>query len=79
MKKLLKLSLITVLAAASLSSCNDDFMDRSPIVDISDGNFWNSTNDLRLFVNNFYNNTSLLPTVRPGCRQWQRHADCSRL
>lgn len=61
MKKILRISLISILATASLSSCNDSFMDRAPIVNISDGNFWHSVNDLQLFVNNFYNNTSLLP------------------
>lgn len=60
-KNLLKISALSLIFAMSLSACNDDFLDRAPIVNISDGNFWNSTNDLQMYVNSFYNTTSLLP------------------
>lgn len=43
-----------------LSSCNDDFLERSPIVNISDANFWKTANDLELYTNNFYNRSDLL-------------------
>ncbi|WFE86477.1 RagB/SusD family nutrient uptake outer membrane protein [Parabacteroides chongii] len=43
-----------------LSSCNDDFLERSPIVNISDANFWKTANDLELYANNFYNRNDLL-------------------
>src|SRR5690606_27711275 len=33
---------------------------------MSDANFWKSDNDLRLYVNNFYNDASLLPTYQAG-------------
>ena len=42
-------------------SCNDEFLDRYPKSDISDANFWKTTNDLRLYCNTWYSNTSLLP------------------
>jgi hypothetical protein len=44
-----------------LSSCNDDFLERAPIVNLSDANFWKSENDLKIYCNNFYNQDGLLP------------------
>jgi hypothetical protein len=43
------------------SSCNDDFLERAPIVNLSDANFWKSANDLKIYCNNFYNQNGLLP------------------
>lgn len=45
-----------------LFSCNDNFLDRSPLDKLNDGYFWISENDLKVYVNNFYNQESLLPT-----------------
>ena len=36
-------------------ACNDEFLERYPLTKISDGNFWQSINDLSLYTNNFYN------------------------
>ena len=57
-----KFKLYTVVTFLFLlsSSCNDDFLERSPIVNISDANFWKTANDLELYVNNFYNRSDLL-------------------
>lgn len=44
-----------------ISSCNDSFLDRSPLASISDANYWKSPNDLKLYVNNLYNQDALLP------------------
>lgn len=52
-------TVVTFLFLLSLS-CNDDFLERSPIVNISDANFWKTANDLELYVNNFYNRSDLL-------------------
>ena len=60
-KNFFRISILSFAVLASMPSCNDDFLERTPIVNISDGNYWNSANDLRMYVNNFYNNTSLLP------------------
>jgi hypothetical protein len=38
-----------------LFSCEDDFLERSPLTSINDGNFWETPNDLKSYVNNFYN------------------------
>ena len=50
-----KFKLYTIAASLLLllSSCNDDFLERSPIVNISDANFWKTANDLELYANNF--------------------------
>lgn len=51
----------TAFLMGTLSSCNDSFLERAPIVNISDANFWQSVNDLELYANNFYNQDALLP------------------
>ncbi|MDR1456043.1 MAG: RagB/SusD family nutrient uptake outer membrane protein, partial [Tannerella sp.] len=43
-----------------LPSCNDDFLERAPLLNLSDANFWKSENDLKVYVNNFYNQDGLL-------------------
>lgn len=51
-----------ILLAAILLSCNDSFLDRSPEDKLNDGYFWRTENDLKVYVNNFYNQESLLTT-----------------
>ena len=47
--------LITLLVLAALTgACKKDFLERTPQTSISDGDFWRSPNDLRLYVNGFY-------------------------
>lgn len=60
-KNKLNILLISALLMGGFTSCNDSFLERAPIVDMSDANFWKSVNDLELYVNNFYNQGSLLP------------------
>ena len=36
-------------------SC-EDFLDRQPLTNMNDQNFWTSENNLRLFANSFYTN-----------------------
>lgn len=52
---------------ALLSACQKNFLDRTPLTSISDAEFWKSSNDLRLYCNNFYNN--YLPSYR-GYNTW---------
>jgi starch-binding outer membrane protein, SusD/RagB family len=54
MKKLYYILLY--LTGIFLYSCDDDFLNRVPLDEISDPEFWNSTNDLELFLNTFYDN-----------------------
>lgn len=44
-----------VLLTFTISSCDKDFLEESPQDRISDGQFWKSSSDLRLYANNFYN------------------------
>lgn len=55
-----KLYTIAASLCLLLSSCNDDFLERSPIVNISDANFWKTVNDLELYANNYYSRSDLL-------------------
>jgi hypothetical protein len=46
---------------AGMFSCNDEFLERAPLTSLSDASFWNTANDLKIYVNNFYNQSGLLP------------------
>jgi len=68
----MKNKIILALFAGLLltTSCNDDFLERSPENAISDGAVWKTPSDLQLYVNNFYNRTGLLlrdEAVGAGC------------
>lgn len=52
MKNIIK-TITACVAVYGLFSCQ---MDETPKDRINDANFWNSANDMRLYVNNFYNN-----------------------
>lgn len=56
-----KFKLYTIVFSLILlfPACNDDFLERGPIVNISDANFWKTTSDLELYTNNFYNSSLL--------------------
>jgi hypothetical protein len=44
-----------------LTSCNDGFLDRTPMNAINDGGFWTSVADIKMYANNFYMQTALMP------------------
>jgi hypothetical protein len=46
-----------------LLSCSNDFLERAPLTNLSNANFWKSENDLRVYANNFYNQDGLLPIM----------------
>ncbi|UAY55368.1 RagB/SusD family nutrient uptake outer membrane protein [Arachidicoccus terrestris] len=50
-----KLLVIVLGICAVLTACQKNFLDRAPLSEISDADYWKSANDLRLYVNNFYN------------------------
>ncbi len=60
MMKIYKIYSIGILAAASLCmvGCNDDFMDRYPTTQISSEAFFKSVNDLKLYINTYYESVS---------------------
>jgi hypothetical protein len=54
--RLIKYFNVLLLILFVFTSCEDnDFLDRAPETNISDGEFWKTKNDLQLYVNNFYN------------------------
>lgn len=55
-----KFSLCLVVLMGLLCSCNNDFLERAPIVNMSDASYWKTVNDLKLYVNNFYSRKDLL-------------------
>lgn len=50
---ILKFSLL-FFAACILNGCNDDFLERTPLDEISSETFWNTENDLMVYNNSFY-------------------------
>ena len=59
MKKYFQYILI-VVAAIAFSSCNKDFLNRTPETSISDADFWKTSSDLQFYANTFYN--TMLPS-----------------
>ncbi len=54
--------MILALVLVGMASCTKDFLDRAPETNISEAEFWKSSNDMKLYCNNFYNN--FLPSYR---------------
>lgn len=52
-KQIIKVSLVVFATLFSIS-CNDDFLERKPLDQISSDNFWNTENDLRVYNNGLY-------------------------
>jgi len=49
-------TIIILFAGIALYSCNEDLLDKTPLDEISDPEFWNTENDLKLYVSNLYDN-----------------------
>ena len=54
MKRITNISILASLLIA-LPACNDDFLDRFPETSIGKENFFNTEEDLNMYVNNLYN------------------------
>ncbi len=54
MKKLLYI--ISIVFMLPLVSCDEDFLDKTPLDDITEPEFWKTANDLELYANSFYQN-----------------------
>jgi len=52
-KYIVKISLV-VFATALFAGCNDEFLDRQPLDEISNEIFWNNENDLKVYNNGLY-------------------------
>jgi hypothetical protein len=57
MMKNFKYISILVVALLSVTACNDDFLERFPLSDLTNENIWNSENDLALYTNGLYADT----------------------
>ncbi|WP_316839485.1 RagB/SusD family nutrient uptake outer membrane protein [Pedobacter gandavensis] len=49
-----KLYLLMLMGLMSLAACKKDFLNETPKTSISEAEFWKTTSDLQLYVNNFY-------------------------
>ncbi len=54
MKHILKYKFLIVGAALLMFSCNDDFLERAPLDEISAETFWNTESDLKVYNNRIY-------------------------
>ena len=66
MKKINITQLVFFLVALTVCSCNKDFLERKPLDALSTANPLASTNELRLYVNQFYSILPTQPTVVGG-------------
>ncbi|MEQ9437659.1 MAG: RagB/SusD family nutrient uptake outer membrane protein [Cyclobacteriaceae bacterium] len=48
------ISKISLVFAVIMFGCNDDFLERQPLDEISNESFWNTENDLRVYNNSLY-------------------------
>jgi hypothetical protein len=53
-KHIIKICLVVVATMLSFS-CNNEFLERYPLDEISNDSFWNTENDLRVYNNSLYN------------------------
>ncbi|WP_316803741.1 RagB/SusD family nutrient uptake outer membrane protein [Pedobacter nototheniae] len=54
MKTNLKIYISGILCMLTLFACKKDFLDRYPLDNIVDSNYWKNENDLKLYANSFY-------------------------
>ncbi|MCG8388827.1 MAG: RagB/SusD family nutrient uptake outer membrane protein, partial [Cytophagales bacterium] len=54
MKKFLKYAGLGMFIMLMTTGCNDDFLERFPLDELTNETFWNSEADLRAFVNKLY-------------------------
>lgn len=59
-------------------SCNENFLERTPLDQISEPDFWKSTSDLELYANSFYNSLPTWSRVGTGFAYMpDNHSDIS--
>ncbi|MEH6305410.1 RagB/SusD family nutrient uptake outer membrane protein [Olivibacter sp. CPCC 100613] len=62
--KILKITVLLSYCCLLFSSCQKDLLEQTPETNISDADYWKTANDLKLYVNNFYN------TMLPNYNGW---------
>ncbi|NLO01048.1 MAG: RagB/SusD family nutrient uptake outer membrane protein, partial [Bacteroidales bacterium] len=50
------LVIIIIMSLFALMACNDDYLERYPLDAINDASFWNTSSDIEMYVNQFYEN-----------------------
>ena len=48
------INIVLIISLFATVACNDDYLERHPLDQISDREFWNSATDLELYANQFY-------------------------
>lgn len=46
--------IVLILSLFTLTACNDEFLEKYPLDEVSDGNFWKSGADVEMYANQFY-------------------------
>jgi hypothetical protein len=64
MKKLIYI--LIAIIALPMVSCNDEFLNKTPLDEISEPEFWKTASDLELYATGFYNNLPSWGTVGVG-------------
>ncbi len=54
MKNINKINVLWLATIIIFVGCNDDFLERVPLDNVSDATFWNTESDLQVYNNNFY-------------------------
>lgn len=54
MKLIYRTFCLTAVLIITLNACSEDFLERTPLDEVSAADYWTTTNDLKLFVNTFY-------------------------
>jgi hypothetical protein len=49
-----KIFVITIVVLITTLSCNDDFLERFPLDEISDASYWKAASDIEMYANQFY-------------------------
>lgn len=59
--RIIKLNCYIIVLLLTMAGCSKDFLNKAPLDSITSHDFWKTTNDLKLFVNQFYTslNTSM--------------------
>lgn len=63
MKRIQAIGIFVIVVIISFSSCKEDFLHRPPLDKVTDVHFFRNPNDLKVYVNQYYNN-SIFPIYK---------------
>ncbi|WP_236974042.1 RagB/SusD family nutrient uptake outer membrane protein [Membranihabitans maritimus] len=76
MKNIIIKHSLALLVVLGLASCNDDFLERYPLDEVSNETFWNTENDLRVYNNSLYDlarNDDAVPIMMGHYQNFESH------